>query len=116
MTTIVETLIEAATADTALLLKNQELGDDATIARDVDFIFYGDKKKDVELVASFIADFRYGIPQVKKCDKRYRLTVTIEMPTTQHVLCSVSGFMACLASVYDLEYDGWEGDVCSGTR
>ena len=115
MTSIVETLIEAATADTSLLLKNQELGDDATTARSVDFVMYGSTKKQVELVASFITDFCYGVPQIKKSEKRHMLTVTIEMPTTQHVLCSVSGFMACLASIYDLEYDGWESDVCIGT-
>ena len=115
MTTIVETLIEAATADTSLLLKNQELGDDATIARSVDFVFYGKTKKRVELVASFVTDFRYGVPQVKKSKGRYMLTVSIAMPTTQNVLCSVSGFMACLASIYELEYDGWESEVCNGT-
>ncbi|XZE44093.1 ribonuclease E inhibitor RraB [Pirellulaceae bacterium SH467] len=115
MTTIVETLIEVATADTELLLKNQELGDDAMVARNVDFIMYGAKKKDVDLVGSFITDFGYGTPTVKKSDKRYRLTVTITMPTTQPVLCTVSGFMACLASIYDMEYDGWEADVCIGT-
>lgn len=115
MSTIVEALIETATADTALLVKNEELGDDASVIRKVDFILYAESKKDADLVASFMNDFRYGAPQVEKSEKRYRLTVTIEMPTTQNVLCSVSGFMACLASIYELEYDGWEADICGGT-
>jgi hypothetical protein len=29
------------------------------------------------------------------------------MPTTQHVLMSVSGFMECLAYLYGARYDGW---------
>jgi hypothetical protein len=114
MTTIVETLIETATADTELLVKNAELGDNASVCRNVDFLMYADSKKTADLVANFITDFRYGSPSVKKAEKRFQLTVTVATPTTQEALLCISGFMACIASIYELEYDGWESDICKG--
>lgn len=52
-------------------------------------------------------DNQYGDASVETVDDQFRILVQIFMPTTQQLLCSVSGFMACIAELYDLEYDGW---------
>jgi len=40
----------------------------------------------------------YGVAKVSDVeDGRYRILVLITMPITQHLICSVSGFMLCLS-------------------
>jgi hypothetical protein len=112
---LVETLLETARADTDLLVKNDRLGDDFAVPRDVDFILRTPDREKAETVASFVDDNRYGTPHVEAADGGYRVRVVVRMPTTQPVLCSVSALMACLASLFDLEYDGW-GCVIQGAR
>jgi hypothetical protein len=104
---IVESLLEAAYEDTQLLQKNDELGDSLAIARDVDFVFLTADRTKADTVASFVNDNRYGIPYIEEAEDGFRLIVTLHMPTTQNVLCSVSAFMVCLAKLFDVEYDGW---------
>lgn len=112
MSEIVQELIDAATADTDLLLKNAELGDNASTSRNVDFMLYSSSKETAELVAGFVTDFRYGSPKIVPVDDSFQLKITVTMPTTQEVLLCISGFMVCIATIYGLKYDGWESDLC----
>jgi len=64
-------------------------------------------KEKAELVASFVHDNRYGVSKVQEAQGEYGVLVTIHMPTEQHILCSVSGLMACICALFGLEYDGW---------
>lgn len=104
---LVEALLDTSYADTQLLIKNDELGDSFAIVRDVDFVFLAEEKSKAEIVASFVNDNRYGVPRVEETDEGFRLVVTIEMPTTQNLLCSVSALMVCLAELFSIQYDGW---------
>jgi hypothetical protein len=107
MPTVVEQLIETATADTDLLSQNQQLGDVVSIPREVTFLLIARSAKQAQLVASFINDYRYGHATAERKDVHVRIT----MPVTQPVLCSVSGFFACLSEIYELKYDGWESEI-----
>ncbi|WP_280151982.1 ribonuclease E inhibitor RraB [Piscinibacter sp. XHJ-5] len=104
---IVETLLSTAYEDTQLLIKNDELGDDFAVPRDVDFVVIAKEKTTAEAVASFVTDNRYGSPRVEEGGDAFRVVVSVHMPITQGVLCSVSALMACLAELFSLEYDGW---------
>ena len=104
---LVEKLLDNAYQDTQLLIGNEEKGDDSAIYRDVEFIFYAHSQEKAELVASFIDDNRYGASIAEKVSEKFRVTVTVNMPTTQNIACSVSGLMACIAELFGIEYDGW---------
>ncbi len=104
---ITEKLLSTAYEDTQLLIKNHQLGDDFSIPRDVDFVLIAKEKAKAETVASFVVDNRYGASRVEEAAGVFRVLVTVNMPTTQHVLCSVSALMVCLAGLFSLEYDGW---------
>ena len=108
---ITDTLLETARADSDLLIKNDKLGDDLSKAREVTFLLIAPSKKKAELVASFVDDNRYGAARVKRSGAQYGIYVAINMPIEQNVLASVSGFMACLAEIFGIKYDGWESDV-----
>jgi len=107
MAAIVELLMRTAEADTELLIKNDQQGDDFSIPREVDFLLRAKDGDKARLVADFINDFRYGVAEVVSESDRHRVLVRITMPITQHVLSSISGFIACLSAIYGLEYDGW---------
>ncbi len=104
---VVDKLLETAQLDTDLLVRNDAKGDTFSRPRVVDFLLVADDPDRAQLVRDFITDNQYGDASVETVDGQHRILVKIEMPTTQHVLCSVSGLMACLAALYDLEYDGW---------
>jgi hypothetical protein len=104
---IVDLLLETAREDTDLLLKNDARGDHFSRPRDVDFLLRAPSKEKAELVASFVEDNRYGIPKVQEDEGEFSVLVTVHMPTEQHVLCSISGLMACISTLFGLEYDGW---------
>ena len=104
---LVDTLLETARQDTNLLLKNDGLGDDFTVPRPVDFLLVAKEEQKAGLVASFINDNRYGSAKVENTGTEFRVQVVVNMPTTQNVLCSVSGLMACIAALYGIMYDGW---------
>jgi len=112
---LVDTLLTAAYEDTQLLIKNDELGDNFSIPRNVDFILRCNTKQKAETVSSFISDNQYGIPTIEGDDDSLRLRVTVFMPITQQVICSVSGFMACIAELFSLEYDGWGSEIQKST-
>lgn len=104
---IIESLLDAAYEDTQLLQKNDALGDSFVIPRDVDFVFLANDRTRIETVASFVEDNQYGVPLVEEVDGSFRLIVSVHMPTTQNVICSVSALMVCLSKLFDIEYDGW---------
>lgn len=104
---LVEKLLSTAYEDTQLLLKNDVLGDDFSIAREVDFVLVTSDKQRTETVASFVTDNRYGVPRIEEGEGVFRVVISINMPITQQVLCSVSALMACLAQLFTVEYDGW---------
>src|SRR6266849_11040239 len=104
---LVDTLLTTAYEDTLLLVRNDELGDNFSVPRNVDFVLLSGDSARAETVCSFINDNRYGCAVVETADRGSRIIVTVNMPTTQGVLCSVSALMACLAELFSVEYDGW---------
>jgi hypothetical protein len=115
MPAMVELLIQTAEADTDLLIRNREQGDDLSVAREVDFLLRAPTAEKAQLVADFINEFHYGEAFTESAATGHRISVRIVMPITQHVLCSASGFMACLSKLYDLEYDGWGSVIQNGS-
>jgi hypothetical protein len=113
---ITDTLLDNAYQDTQVLLVNEREGDQFSVARDVEFILRTDDSAKAETVRSFITDNRYAdsvtiVPDGQDSELR----VTIHMPLRQSVLCSVSALMACLAQVFNIEYDGWSSDIQRGS-
>jgi hypothetical protein len=109
---IAELLLNTAAADRDLLQTNREHGDNPDTPRDLEFVLYAKTVERAELVRDFITDNGYGRPTIREMTggnngKTWRLLVAIRAPATEHVACSLSGFMACLSKLYDLEYDGW---------
>lgn len=113
---LVNTLLQNADLDRDLLRGNLERGDSPEAPRDVDFVLYAKDKEKGELICSFVHDNSYGRalyqeilenPEVR----RHRIVVTIHMPTTEHVTCTASAFMACLAELFNLDYDGWGSPI-----
>ena len=103
----IQHLIDNATADIDLLTKNDAQGDVFARPRMVDFLLIAPDEEKANLVAGFVNDFGFGAASVDSQTGDHRILVQVEMPTTQHVLQSVSGFMQCLADLYGLQYDGW---------
>lgn len=104
---VIDTLLSTAYEDTQLLIKNDSLGDNLSVPRDVDFVLRAKERAKAETVASFIQDNQYGIPRIEDAESDFRIVVTVSMPITQQVLCAVSGLMACLSEIFGIEYDGW---------
>ncbi|MFM8469480.1 MAG: ribonuclease E inhibitor RraB [Limisphaerales bacterium] len=108
---VVEILLNTAVEDSRLLLSNQELGDDVSKPRDLDFVLYSKDQERADLVASFVTDNCYGRPSVERMEQDngsvlWRLIIAIHAPSTQNVVQTLSAFMVCLAQIYELEYDG----------
>lgn len=113
---VVESLLKTAVEDSRLLLSNQELGDDVSKARDLDFVLYAKDHERADLVASFVTDNCYGRPTVQRMEQEngsvlWRLIIAIHAAPTQNVVQTLSAFMVCLAQIYELEYDGWECEL-----
>jgi hypothetical protein len=104
---IVELLLDTAKADTDLLLKNDAMGDVLAVPRPVDFLLRSPTAEKAQIVADFINDNRYGDAVAVSDENEHLIKVVIEMPVTQHVLCGISGLMACISKIFDVEYDGW---------
>jgi hypothetical protein len=105
---IVDKLLNNSARDAELLTVNDGKGDRFDHSRDVEFAFKTTDKEQAEVVRDFIDDNRYGDAKVVPGDKgMHWVVVTINMPTTQHVLCAVSGLMECLAELFKISYDGW---------
>jgi hypothetical protein len=86
---------------------NDDKGDNFSIPRDIDFVLYAEDEKKANTVTSFINDNRYGVASFEKVETQYRILVVVNMPSTQQLVCSVSGLMACIAALFSVEYDGW---------
>jgi hypothetical protein len=105
---IVDSLRENALADNELLRKNDARGDVFDKPRDVDFAFKTNDKERAESLCEFVKGMNFGSPSVTLGDDGvYWIVNVIQMPITQHLLCSVSGFMVCLGRLFQVEYDGW---------
>ena len=109
---IVDALLKNSEADLDLLGKNIAHNDNSFIPRQVEFLLCAATEEKANLVVSFIADNHYGEPSVRFSEEAppeeaWQVLVKIIMPTTQHVLCSVSGLMECVANLFKIKYDGW---------
>ena len=111
----VEALLDNAYQDSELLIGNDEKGDNFSIPRDVEFLFYAPDREKGELVANFINDNCYGEASHSEFDGNHCIKVIINMPITQNILNSVSGLMTCIAEIFSLEYDGWGSALQSNT-
>lgn len=113
--TLFDLLTQTAKADTDLLRKSDELGDVFSTPREVDFSFESNERENAEDFAEFVNGKQYGLAKVHRLeDGRFRVIVLITMPITQHLICSVSGFMLCLSRVFLIDYQGW-GSVVQGS-
>lgn len=107
---VIEALLETAYVDTQLLDQMDALGDDPSKSREVGFVLRSREKDKAKTLVSFIQDNQYGIPQLQQPaadDADYQVIITVNMPITQPLLYSVSGLMACLAQIFEVEYEGW---------
>lgn len=106
--TIIEELMDAAKADVSVLKSLDSQGDDFTRFRDVDFLIEAPSKENAELICGFINDFNYGLASVEgERDGVYFVEVIVNMPVTQNIISSVSGFMVCVASLFEGSLNGW---------
>jgi|SRR5690606_24911453 regulator of RNase E activity RraB len=104
----IEQLMENAEADTELLYALNEHGDDFQVPRMVEFTFTGDSLERINAAAEFIKGYQYAATEILEDEEEgYQLFATIDMPITQPVLLSVSGFFTCVAELFELEYNGW---------
>lgn len=104
---VIDSFISGAKADEEVLQALKQHGDDNTVARNVAFVFVTSKVDVANALSRFINEQRYGNAYVESSDVGHRVLVNINMPIQQHVILSVSGFMSCLATQFDLQYDGW---------
>lgn len=104
---VIDALLKCAYEDTQLLLSNDEKGDNFETPREVDFIFYCKERTKADTFSSFLKDNQYGDVEIDDVDDKFRIILTLNMPSTQNIICSVSGFATCLAALFDLDYDGW---------
>jgi hypothetical protein len=112
---IIDILLDNAYQDTQVLVVNEKEGDQFSVARDVEFILRTDDRTKAETVRSFIADNRYADSvTIVPVGEHAELVVTVHMQLRQPVLCSVSALMACLAQMFNIEYDGWSSDIQRG--
>lgn len=89
-------------------------GDVFTIPRTVDFAFNTDHKQKANDFAEFVEEKRYGRTEITSLDKDgFRILVFIDMPITQNLILSVSGFMLCLSRLFTIDYDGWSSVIQS---
>ena len=110
--TIVELLLDTAQADTDLLIRNDEMGDQFSVPRTVDFLLIADTAETADTVASFIVDNRYAECRIDETDDgKFRILAQLEMPITQNVACAVSGLFACISKIFNVEYDGWGSEL-----
>jgi hypothetical protein len=114
MPSIIEILLDTAKSDTDLLVQNDKRGDKLSVPREVDFLLRAPSQEKAQLVADFMNDNRYGRAMAQGDENGHRVSVRIEMPITQNVLCSVSGLMACVSKIFDVEYDGWGSVIQTG--
>jgi hypothetical protein len=98
---------ENALADNDLLKLNDSSNDNFTIPRDVDFAFKTANRENAQDFCEYINGKNFGLAKFEEIKTELHILVVIHMPITQHLICSVSGFMLCLSRVFKIEYDGW---------
>ena len=103
----IETLMETAAADTDVLRSLDEQGDVFTVARDVDFLLRVPTAEKADLIASFFNDYSFGQARSMQSEDGYCVQVLVTTAVTQNVILSICGFVACVAKLFDVEYDGW---------
>ncbi|MBK4999732.1 ribonuclease E inhibitor RraB [Pseudomonas sp. S31] len=105
---ILEDLMNQVPADIDVLISLDSQGDDFSTQRDVDFVFYAKELRQGEAAVGFINDFRFGAAKLETVsEEQHRIRVTLHSQVTQEVILCLSGYMACLAHLFDLDYDGW---------
>ena len=112
---VISKLMEASEADTDVLRRLNSDGDDFSKFREVDFTFKCESKDKANTVAGFLDDFQYGKASVIVEEEQYMVQLLIDMPVTQNILLCVSGFMTCIAELYNVEIDGWGCIAQNGT-
>jgi hypothetical protein len=108
---IQELLSSVSKADRDVLHKSKEYGDVFRIPRPVEFFIYAGTEQQARKVAEFLSDSYSVEIHVGSSAGKYLVKVTIMMPIEEPVICSVSGFMACLCASFGVEYDGWGSPV-----
>ncbi len=115
---VINKIMESAMSDVDVLRRLDADNDNFALFREVDFHFRCPDKAKAELVAEFLTDFQFGQAQVSKHEANendpsaneageYCVDLVISMPVTQNIISCVSGFMVCIAELYDIEFDGW---------
>jgi hypothetical protein len=105
---ILEDLMNQVPTDIDVLISLDAHGDNFNTQRDVDFVFYAKELHQGEAAVGFINDFRFGTAKLETVsEEQHRILVTIHSQITQEVILCLSGYMACLARLFDLDYDGW---------
>ncbi|MGX5174338.1 ribonuclease E inhibitor RraB [Aliikangiella sp. IMCC44653] len=104
---VIEKIIDSAEADTDVLRRLDQDGDNFSKFREVDFHFRCETEEKAKTVAGFIEDFQFGKASFEFDDGEHYVNAVINMPVTQQVALCVSGFMTCLAELYGVEFDGW---------
>ncbi|MBB1328416.1 ribonuclease E inhibitor RraB [Pseudoalteromonas sp. SR43-7] len=112
---VISKLMEATEADTDVLRSLDSNNDDFSKFREVDFTFKCESKDKADTIAGFLDDYQYGRANVITEDDQYMVQLLIEMPVTQNIILCVSGFMTCLAELYNVEVDGWGCIAQNGT-
>ena len=102
---IIEQLMDSAIADTGVLRRLDEDGDRFEIFRDVDFNIVCPDTEKAEAIAGFLTDYEFGTASV--AENKKEVVVVINMPVTQQVILCVSGFLNCVANLYNSELEGW---------
>jgi hypothetical protein len=109
---ITQVLLNNSAQDLAVLEHNRSIGDRAEIARDIDFAFHTKDEGQANTVGAFINDNHYGSATYEAVDdpkfgKFWRVVCVVHAPATEQVVCSISGVMACIGVVFNIEYVGW---------
>jgi len=108
---IVKDLAATAQADIDLLRFRDRQGDVFACHRPVDFLFVSTEYSRASAVAGFLSDYQYATTTLTTADGEYRVVATISMAVEQHAMLSVSGFMQCIAALFQVNYDGWGAPI-----
>lgn len=104
-------LANTAQGDIELLNVIKSQGDNATIARELEFSLISKCKEDAENAASFIQKNHFGETKLFEVEGNHVLFVFVKMPLQMNAVLSVSGFMSCVSNIFNLQYDGWATDI-----
>lgn len=101
-------LHENLRADNDLLIQNDRQGDVFTTSRSVDFAFKTTDRVKADDLCDYVNGKNFGLARVDEGEGGLLwVTVVIDMPITQNVVCCVSAFMLCLSRLFLVDYDGW---------